>query len=680
MFFDKILIANRGEVAVRIIRACHELGIAAIAVYSTADRSAPHVRMADAAYSIGPAAAAESYLRIERIIEAALQGGAQAIHPGYGFLAERAPFARACREAGLVFIGPPPEAIDLMGSKIAAKRLADASGVPTVPGYLGDDQLPATLRRAATRIGFPLLIKASAGGGGKGLRVVGRASEFDAALEAAQREARAAFGDDAVLLERLIPRPRHVEIQVLADAHGNCVHLFERECSIQRRHQKIVEESPSVALSPELRAEMGAAAVRLAQAAGYRNAGTVEFMLGEAGQYYFLEMNTRLQVEHPVTELVVGVDLVRLQIAIAAGERLLFGQADLSQRGHAIEVRVYAEDPATYLPATGRVALFAPPEGPGIRNDAGIASGDEITVHYDPLIAKLIVYAPDRAAALARLRQALDDYAVLGVTTNLPLLQAIAAHPDFAACATHTDFLTASGLDGASFKPPAPPPEALVAAAIADLRALCGDSSAATAARDGQRSHSDPWSVGPWRMLRDGMRLRYISGAVEHTANVSRVADHWRVEVGETISVVGLVAERPGQLVLEFDGGSIERFAVACDGADRLVGWRGQSFRLARAAALSVDTIGRRAGGAPGHASLAAPMPGTVIKVLAAEGQVVVASQPLVILEAMKMEHIVAAPYDGVVRRVLCATGALVARGATLVELDEGRQDDKMTR
>ncbi|MFL5804853.1 MAG: acetyl/propionyl/methylcrotonyl-CoA carboxylase subunit alpha, partial [Roseiflexaceae bacterium] len=616
MYFTKILIANRGEIAVRIIRACHELGIAAVAVYSVADRAALHVRMADTAEPIGPAPAAESYLRIEQIVEAALRSGAQAIHPGYGFLSERAPFAHACREAGLVFVGPSPEAIELMGSKIAAKRLAEAAGLPTVPGYMGDDQRPATLRRQGARVGFPLLIKASAGGGGKGMRTVRSIEEFDAALEGAQREARAAFGDDAVFLERLIQHPRHVEVQVLADAHGGCVHLFERECSIQRRHQKIIEESPSPALSPELRAEMGAAAVRLALAAGYHNAGTVEFMLDEAGQYYFLEMNTRLQVEHPVTELVAGVDMVQLQIAIAAGERLPFGQAELAQRGHAIEARVYAEDPANYLPAIGQVALFAPAEGPGIRNDAGLASGDEVTVYYDPLIAKLIVHAPDRAVALARLRQALDDYAVLGVTTNLPLLRAIAAHPDFAAGATHTGFLTASGLAGANFEPPAPPPEVLIAAAISDIQAMYGGPSVAaplaTPADPGsRRARSDPWGIGPWRLLRDGMRLRYTSGAAEHTAIVSRAADRWRIETGETTSIVGLVAERLGQLVLEFDDARIERFAIARDAADQLIGWRGESFHLRRAAALNVDMIGGRAGQAHGHASMEAPMPGT---------------------------------------------------------------------
>lgn len=662
MYFNTILIANRGEIAVRIIRACHELGIAAAVVYSEADRSALHVRLADAAYLVGPAPAAASYLAVERIIEAALRCGAQAIHPGYGFLSERAHFARACQSAGVVFIGPPADAIELLGSKIAAKRLAESVGVPTVPGYIGDDQRPELLHAEALRVGFPLLIKASAGGGGKGMRVVRHINEFAAALDGAQREARAAFGDGTVFLERLVAHPRHVEVQVLADAHGACVHLFERECSIQRRHQKIIEESPSPALTASLRAEMGGAAVRLAQAAAYRNAGTVEFMLDQDGRYYFLEVNTRLQVEHPVTEAVTGLDLVQLQLAIAAGEPLPFRQDDLAPRGHAIEARVYAEDPATFLPATGQVALFAPPEGPGIRNDVGLESGDEVTVHYDPMLAKLIVVAHDRATALARLRRSLDEYVILGVTTNLPLLRSIATHPAFAAGATQTDFLDVSGLAGASFAPLTPPAEALVAAAIGDVLA---DGDAVRRA-----ATFDPWDAGPWLLLQAGMRLRYMAGDQELIAVVTRTRDGWRVAAGDANHEVAVVAARPGALALAFDGGRIERFGLARAGAERLISWRGVSYRLARAAPLSVDAIGRRAGGLPGHASLEAPMPGTVVKIHAQAGQEVAAHQPLVVLEAMKMEHIVAAPYDGVVRRVCYAVGALVARGATLVELD----------
>ncbi len=696
MYFDKILIANRGEIAVRIIRACRELGIAAVAVYSEPDRAALHVRLADEAYPLVPAPAAggarqpNPYLDAAQIIAIAQRCGARAIHPGYGFLSERAHFAQACGEAGLVFVGPPPAAIELMGSKIAAKRLAEQAGVPTAPGYMGDDQRPEILRQEAQRAGFPLLIKASAGGGGKGMRTVHALEEFDAALEGAQREARAAFGDDAVFLERLLARPRHVEIQVLGDSHGNCVHLFERECSIQRRHQKIVEESPSPALTPKLRAEMGAAAVRLAQAAGYQNAGTVEFMLDEDGRYYFLEMNTRLQVEHPVTELVTGLDLVQLQIAVAAGAALPFRQAKLRQRGHAIEVRVYAEDPASFLPATGRVALFAPADGPGIRNDAGLESGDEVTVHYDPMLAKLIVYAADRPAAIARLRRALDGYVVLGVTTNLPLLRAIAAHPAFAAGATQTDFLTVTGLAGATFEPNAPPPEVLAAAAIFDTQHTAAGGEEGVKGRKGEGERplhpftpsplhplspsSDPWCAGPWRLLGDGIRLRYTFGGQEHAVTATRTAGGWRVEVGDSRLAATVVAQQPGWLTLSFSDGEaarVERFAVARDGAARLLGWRGSSFQLARAEALNVDALVGRAGGGSGHASLEAPMPGTLVKVLVQEGQEVVAQQPLVVLEAMKMEHVVVAPHDGIVRRLPYGPGALVGKGATLVELDE---------
>ncbi|GAB4196755.1 MAG: acetyl-CoA carboxylase biotin carboxylase subunit [Roseiflexaceae bacterium] len=663
MYFDKILIANRGEIAVRIIRSCHELGIAAVAVYSEADRSALHVRQADQAVAIGPAAASASYLSVERIIEAALSSGAQAIHPGYGFLSERTHFARACREAGLVFIGPPPEAIDLMGSKIAAKRLAESVGVPTAPGYMGDDQRPERLRAEAERVGFPLLIKASAGGGGKGMRTVRAMDEFDAALEGAKREARAAFGDDSVFLERLILRPRHVEIQVLADAHGNCVSLFERECSIQRRHQKIVEESPSPALTPELRAEMGAAAVRLALAAGYVNAGTVEFVLGPDGRPAFLEMNTRLQVEHPVTESVTGLDLVRLQIAIAAGERLPFGQADLAQRGHAIEVRVYAEDPATFLPSTGRVALFAPPEGPGVRNDAGLQSGDEVTVNYDPMLAKLIVSAPERRAAIERLVRALDEYAVLGVTTNLPLLRAVARHPAFAEGATTTDFLTEHGLTESGYEPALLPPEVLAAAALA------GSDTAAPAARD-------PWQAGSWRLLRDGVRRRYLFNGEEQSITLSQRGAGWQAQAGDTALDLAVVAARPDALTLEIrlpSGGSaqLETFRLAREGSALLIGWRGASYRLVQASSLDIDTLGGRGAASGGHASLSAPMPGTVVKVLVEEGQQVAARQPLIVLEAMKMEHVVAAPHDGLVRKLFFRPGDLVAKGAALVDLDQ---------
>src|SRR5947209_59969 len=391
--FTKILIANRGEIAVRIMATCREMGIGTVAVYSEADRNALHVREANEAYAIGPAPAAQSYLDIDRIIEAAKKSGAQAIHPGYGFLAENTAFVEACEEASIVFIGPPASAMRLMGSKIAAKQLALSVHAPVIPGYNGDSQDDAVLRQEAERIGLPLLIKASAGGGGKGMREVYRAADFSEQLAGARREALAAFGDGTVFLERLVQQPRHVEIQVLGDTFGNLIHLGERECSIQRRHQKIVEESPSVALTPALRAGMGVAAVRIARAAGYINAGTIEFMLDADKRFYFLEMNTRLQVEHPVTESVIGIDLVRHQLLIAAAQPLGLTQEQISPRGHAIEMRLYAEDPSqNFLPSTGIITCFVRPAGPGIRVDSGIESGDEITQYYDPMIAKLIVY------------------------------------------------------------------------------------------------------------------------------------------------------------------------------------------------------------------------------------------------------------------------------------------------
>jgi 3-methylcrotonyl-CoA carboxylase alpha subunit len=676
MHFNRILIANRGEIAVRIMRACRELGIATVAIYSDADRGAMHVRHANEAYPVGPAPATASYLNVARIIEVARRSGAQAIHPGYGFLSERAHFARACQDAGIVFIGPPPEAIELLGSKIAAKRLAAEAGVPTAPGYMGDDQRLERLLAEAERIGFPLLIKASAGGGGKGMRTVQRLDELASALEGAQREAQAAFGDAAVFLEKLILRPRHIEIQVLADTHGNAVSLFERECSIQRRHQKIIEESPSAALTPALRAEMGAAAVRLALAAGYVNAGTVEFVVGTDSngvlQPYFLEVNTRLQVEHPVTELVTGLDLVKLQIAVAAGEPLPFRQSDLEQRGHAIEVRIYAEDPATYLPSTGRVALFAPAEGPGVRNDVGLESGDEVTVNYDPMLAKLIVSAPDRPAAIDRLGRALDEYAVLGVTTNLPLLRAIAEHPVFAAGATFTDFLATTGLSSASFEPDTVPSEVLMAAAIVDGDRARGLHTAAV---------TDPWVAGAWRHLGEGLRLHYTAAHVDHTVILARKDDSWRATVGDQTLAAETVAHQAGALTLRIADVTLpasdspvirtERFHLASQAAERLVAWRGQTYTLARAGALSLETLGGQSSGTHGHAGLEAPMPGTIVKVLVQEGQQVDAHQPLVVLEAMKMEHIVAAPYDGTVERIFFAPGVLVAKGATLIELDE---------
>ncbi len=430
--FPKILVANRGEIAVRVIRACREMDIVSVAVYSEADRGALHVRLADEAYPIGPAPSRESYLSIERLLEAARRSGAAAIHPGYGFLAENAEFARACEEAAIVFIGPRSETIRLMGEKTSARREAVAAGVPVVPGTLEPLDDLAALEREAARIGYPVMLKAAAGGGGKGLRLVAGAAELAASLERARGEALSAFGDARVYLEKAIVKPRHIEIQVLADHHGHAVHLFERECSIQRRHQKVVEESPSPFVTPELRARMGEMAVALVRRAGYRNAGTLEFLVDAERNPYFLEMNTRLQVEHPVTEMVTGLDLVKLQIRVAEGESLPFRQEDLRQTGHAIECRVYAEDPErNFMPSPGRILTLRVPSGPGVRDDSGVTEGDEVPIHYDPLISKLVAFGASREEAIRRMRRAVSEYRVLGIHTTLPFFDRLLRDPAF---------------------------------------------------------------------------------------------------------------------------------------------------------------------------------------------------------------------------------------------------------
>jgi len=485
--FNKILIANRGEIAVRIIRACREMGITAVAVYSQSDQRALHVRLADEAYAIGPAPAGESYLSIERILEAARTSGAQAIHPGYGFLSENAAFAHAVEHAGLVFIGPNAETIAVMGDKGQARTRMQAAGVPVVPGYQGLDDVES-LSAAAGEVGFPLLLKAAAGGGGKGMRVVHTLDELPASAAAARREAQHAFGDARLILERYIPHARHIEFQVLADRHGNLVHLFERECSLQRRHQKILEESPSILLDGALREKMGRAAINAAQTIGYVNAGTVEFILDPVSrEFYFLEMNTRLQVEHPVTELTVGLDLVQWQIRIAAGERLLFKQTDLTQRGHAIECRLYAEDPSNnFLPASGRLLAYAEPVGPGLRVDSGYASGDEVSIHYDPLIAKIIAWGEDRPAAIRRMAAALNATVLLGTPNNGQFLQDVLAEPDFINGEVHTTWIEEKFMN---WLPPqcGLPAEILAAAALTQLQP--------TAPGAGGRDPYSPWHI-----------------------------------------------------------------------------------------------------------------------------------------------------------------------------------------
>ncbi len=523
--FRKILIANRGEIAVRVMRTCREMGIATVAIYSDADRRARHVLEADEAVHVGPAAPAESYLAADRILEAARSTGAEAVHPGYGFLSENAAFAAACADAGVVFIGPPPDAMRAMGSKIGARRLMQTSGVPVVPGETPADQSTRALVDAVTRVGRPALIKPSSGGGGIGMRIVRADEDAEAAIEGARRDAEHAFGDGTLYVERLVERPRHVEIQIFADTHGNCVSLFERECSIQRRHQKVMEESPSPALTPELRTRMGEAAVAAARAVGYQNAGTVEFLLEDDGpsttlgagpsttlgagpsaalgagpsttlgagdpSFFFLEMNTRLQVEHPVTELVTGLDLVRAQLLVAAGQPLPFRPERLNQRGHAIELRVYAEDPATgFLPQAGPLLLYREPRGPGVRVDSGFAEGDTVPVHYDPLLAKLVVSGETRQAALARADRALGEFVVLGITTNIGLLRRLVQHPEVRAGRLDTGLLDRllPELTAGSSDMPDP------VAAVMRLYATTSSSVATPG-----HAPNDPWSSGGWR-------------------------------------------------------------------------------------------------------------------------------------------------------------------------------------
>jgi acetyl-CoA carboxylase biotin carboxylase subunit len=465
----RLLIANRGEIALRIIRACRELGIETVAVYSDADRLAPHVVAADSAVHLGPSPAPESYLNVDKVVAAAKATGADAIHPGYGFLSERASFARACEAAGLTFVGPPASAIERMGSKIGARQLMQQAGVPVVPGETPRDQSDEALVAAIRAIGFPALIKPSAGGGGIGMKIVREPADSIDAVQRARREAQAAFGDGTLYVERLVERPRHVEIQVFADTHGTVIHLFERECSIQRRHQKAIEESPCPVLSPAVRQRMGAAAVAAARAAGYVNAGTVEFLLdgeGDSAQFFFLEMNTRLQVEHPVTELVTGVDLVRAQLLVASGEPLPWADDTLVQRGHAIECRIYAEDPAQdFLPQAGRLLMYREPVGPGLRVDSGVIEGSEVSVFYDPMLAKLIVTGETREVAIARAIAALRRYIVLGIRTNIPFLLRILESSEFAAGAVHTGFLDNEGASLREAGPVQLPPAALAAAA-----------------------------------------------------------------------------------------------------------------------------------------------------------------------------------------------------------------------
>jgi 3-methylcrotonyl-CoA carboxylase alpha subunit len=644
--FDSLLIANRGEIAVRLIGTCRELGIESIAVYSEADERAMHRRLADVAYPIGPAPAQESYLDVGRLVEAIERSGAEAVHPGYGFLSESAGFARAVEAAGAVWVGPPPEAMEAVGYKVRAKELARRADVPTIPGYDGQDEGEERLAEEARRIGFPVLVKASAGGGGRGMRAVTHEDEFIEAVRGARREAEAAFGDGSVFLEKLVEEPRHVEVQVIGDEQGHVLHLFERECSIQRRHQKVVEEAPSPALDSALRESICEAAVRFAREAGYTNAGTVEFLL-DGDDFYFLEMNARLQVEHPVTELVTGLDLVHLQLGVAAGEPLPLAQDDVTLRGSAIEMRIYAEDDAG-MPSGGLLETFSVPEGAGIRNDAGFEAGDEVPLNYDAMLAKLIVSAPDRRAAVRRLRRALTDYVILGPSSNLPLLGRIAAHPAFERGETTTRFLEEYHLT----KPPPAEPvprEALILASAAEIFSM--------------PTSPDPFAAGPWRLL-GATTLQYRDQRVE----VERVGSaRLRITVEDDESLVEVLHYGDDRLRALVDGEPVEAGIVASTD-EILVSLRGDTHSLRKPPPPTVDEAGA---GAEAAASLTAPMPGTVVKVLVEEGQEVEEGQLLLVLEAMKMEQPVSAPHAGVVQSLPFEEGSLVPGGAVLVEVHE---------
>ena len=664
--FQKILIANRGEIACRVAATARRLGIRTVAVYSAADAEARHVRACDEAVHIGASAPRDSYLRWERILEAAKATGAQAVHPGYGFLSENEDFAQACADAGLVFIGPPPSAIRDMGSKAAAKSLMEKAGVPLVPGYHGQDNDPALLQREADRIGYPVLIKASAGGGGKGMRRVERTEDFAAALASCQREAKASFGDDHVLVERYVTRPRHIEIQVFCDSLGGAVYLFERDCSVQRRHQKVLEEAPAPGMTPERRAEMGAAAVAAAQAVGYVGAGTVEFIAEQDGRFYFMEMNTRLQVEHPVTEAITGQDLVEWQLRVAAGQPLPLRQEQLAMRGHSIEARICAENPdANFLPATGtlqvarwpaHVAFQADDVQP--RVDTGFVEGDAVSPWYDSMIAKLIVWGEDRAQALARLDAALRHTHLVGLHTNVGFLRRVVGSRSFAQADLDTALIERER--EALFNAPGLPVRWAVAGAVSHLLA-----------QEAQGQGADPWShTDGWRA--HGLsrrRLSFEQAGERHEVLLERTHDGLLVITlqGERLALQARVqSDAPGERRHDIRmGGYRQSLSVYA------VGGRFSVFGAAGHAVLELLDPARGAGDAAGAGGgLVAPMPGKVISQLVSPGQAVRQGQALAVMEAMKMEHTISAPRDGVVAEWLHAVGDQVAEGAELLKME----------
>ena len=663
--FEKILIANRGEIACRVIRTCRQLGIRTVAVYSEADADAQHVRQADEAYPIGGPRPADSYLRGEAIIEVALRSGAQAIHPGNGFLSENADFADAVEAAGIVFIGPKAASMRKMGSKAGAKELMQAAGVPVVPGYTGSDQSPEVLAREAARIGFPLMIKAAHGGGGKGMRIVRVLDEFLPALESCQREAKSAFGRDRVLLERFVSHPRHIEIQVFGDAHGNVLHLNERECSAQRRYQKVLEESPSTFLTPELRAAMGSAAVQAARAIDYVNAGTVEFIVAPDGGFFFMEINTRLQVEHPVTELVTGLDLVEWQLRVAAGAPLPLVQDAVRQDGHAIEVRLYAEDPeAGFLPGSGKLErLQLPATSQHVRIDSGVVEGDTVTIFYDPMIAKLIVWDRDRPAALARLREALAECEISGPKSNIEFLERLVRHPAIADATIDTGYLDRH-LD--EFMPGADVDRDLVLAA-ATARLLAQEQDARTRAAHSTDPHS-PWAIADgWRLGHAGKRhLAFLHRGARLELVAHGSDGHYRIEYGDAHADISGARLASGELSVRVDGRG-RRFQVDQD--ERRVAVHDGDRRLR----LEPIAVYRREGAdAAGSGNrVLAPMPGRIVLVKVQPGTAVAEGQELLVMEAMKMELSLKAPRAGTISEMRARVGDFVEADTALVLLED---------
>ena len=684
--FNRVLIANRGEIACRIIHTAKRLGIRAVAVYSEADVKARHVSLADEAVAIGPAPARDSYLAGEKLVEAAKLAGAEAVHPGYGFLSENAGFAEACETAGIIFVGPPPKAIELMGSKSAARSIMQQAGIPLVPGYHGDNQDEAFLLNEAEKIGFPVLLKASAGGGGRGMRVVTGAAEFGAPLRSAKREALGAFNDDRMLLEKYLEKPRHIEIQVFCDNHGNAVHLFERDCSIQRRHQKVLEEAPAPGISSATREAMGSAAINAARAIDYAGAGTVEFIVDPDGTFYFMEMNTRLQVEHPVTEFITGQDLVEWQFRVAAGERLPASQDLLAIDGHALEARIYAEDPGNgFLPATGRLNhLRFPERTPHIRVDTGVREGDGISVHYDPLIAKLVAWDSDRDRCLQRMHDALSQVRVAGVKTNTGFLASVISHEAFRTADFDTGFIELHLADLVPDKETVSPDILCLAALFQMLRRAC---------RNGQEavSSSDPmspwWTADSWRLnLVDAEQLWLHDGVREHDVTVEQTTprhsdtDHRACESSNpsagraanayTITVNGRSLYASGRL--EPDGrlaailDNMQRHADVVEEHEHLViFYAGRTYRLKHVPASAHSNEEE----APGN--LISSMPGRVVEVMVSEGQRVKKGDALLVLEAMKIEHTITAPRDGTVQSLHYHEDELVEEGMELLSLSD---------